>query len=861
MLKLIGKKIRIIKRKTYWREILALLMLLFAIVFFRSEAKELNEIAPRLGNARLVWVLSGLLVTVVYIILQSGIYRKCFSAIRMNLSWGHSVELFLKRNLIGVFLPAGNLSALAYSPAEIRKQGFSQADIHQASGLYGFASMLTVVIVGLPVMIYLLVGQSGFGDAWLGLGIVVGILAFMIWGYQDLKSKKNLYQFISRKIPSAVPIMDEIFAGELKRPELVSAIIYSLFVELAGVLHIYLAMLALGVEPGLAAAASSYMVAVIMMIVSPFLRGLGVVELSMVYVLQRFGYSSSVALSIAVLYRVFEFWIPLGAGLFAFAWKGRKFMLRLVPVLLTLLLGVINIISVITPPVHQRMRLLREYLPLEVIHASNFMVLFVGLALLVTSAFLVRGFRNAWLLAMLFAVFSLAGHLTKAFDYEEAAIAGLTVLVLAFSGNQYRIRSSNKWMMAGLKTALVGITAVLLFGFISFYFIDVKHFGQDFTFSQSLEHSLKIFLLVKDDSLHPLTRFGIEFVWFIRIIGFLIWAFLLFSVIKPHLKLNGNGIDALSRARLLVSQYGNSSVDYFKLYHDKIFFFSEVHDAFVAYRVSGGFAIVLEEPVCAEEYKVDVLREFDQNCHRMGLKTAFYRVDENSMPWFSQLKMNKLLIGQEAILDTRSFSLEGRDKKSLRNGLNSLQKKGYQVSFVKPPHDPEFLKKLHKVSDEWLQSYHKEEMIFSQGMFDEKEISEQELIILEDQEENVKAFLNIIPDHAEDECTYDLIRKTSDAPPAAMDALIVALVEYAKEKDLLYINLGLVPMTGITKPENTAESIIKIASARIRRFWHYRGLREFKEKYATYWENKYLVYENDFDLLQLPLALSKVMKP
>ncbi|KKX47989.1 hypothetical protein [Sphingobacterium sp. IITKGP-BTPF85] len=38
-------------------------------------------------------------------------------------------------------------------------------------------------------------------------------------------------------------------------------------------------------------------------------------------------------------------------------------------------------------------------------------------------------------------------------------------------------------------------------------------------------------------------------------------------------------------------------------------------------------------------------------------------------------------------------------------------------------------------------------------------------------------------------------------------------------------------------------------------------MRDFKEKYATIWENKYLIFGNDFDLLQLPQALSKVMKP
>jgi phosphatidylglycerol lysyltransferase len=71
----------------------------------------------------------------------------------------------------------------------------------------------------------------------------------------------------------------------------------------------------------------------------------------------------------------------------------------------------------------------------------------------------------------------------------------------------------------------------------------------------------------------------------------------------------------------------------------------------------------------------------------------------------------------------------------------------------------------------------------------------------------------------------------------------------------------MVPLTGITEPDNTAEQIIKIAAEKIKRFQHYKGLREFKEKYATIWENKYLVYDNDFDLIQLPLAINQVMKP
>jgi phosphatidylglycerol lysyltransferase len=245
----------------------------------------------------------------------------------------------------------------------------------------------------------------------------------------------------------------------------------------------------------------------------------------------------------------------------------------------------------------------------------------------------------------------------------------------------------------------------------------------------------------------------------------------------------------------------------------------------------------------------------------MGLKTAYYRVDETSISYFNYLKKRKLLIGQEALLELDKFTLEGREKKSLRNALNSLQKKGYSTLICYAPLKKELVEELKYVSDEWLKHYEKKEIVFSQGVFDEKEIMQQDVIIIRDGTGGLKAFLNIIPDFAPGECTYDLIRRTGDAPGGCMDALIIELVKYAKEKKLKYMNLGLVPMAGIGQPDNTAERLIRYAYEKIKRFRHYSGLREFKEKYASTWVNKYLVYENDFDLIQLPGALNKVMQP
>ena len=369
------------------------------------------------------------------------------------------------------------------------------------------------------------------------------------------------------------PAIDELFAANVNNKKYVGTILFSTGVEFSGMFHIFIAMLALGLPASFTIAAIAYIVSVLLMITSPFLRGLGAVEISLVYILEMYGYSTVQALSITVLYRLFEFWLPMIFGILAFAWRGRNLFIRIVPALLIFTLGLINIISVVTPPLHLRLKLIREFLPLEAINASNVLVLFIGLALLITSAFMFKGLKNAWRLALLLSVLSLIGNLTKALDYEEAIFAGIIIILLLLSRSQYRVRSSLKWIRLGLLSVAIIFLSVLIFGFVSFYFIDVKHFGIDFTWRQSLIYTIESFLLAGDNRLHPLTPFGHQFIGLVHLLGFVAWSFLLFTLIKPFLKIEPSNESGRERAKFLLAQYGNSSVDYFKIYRDKLFSF------------------------------------------------------------------------------------------------------------------------------------------------------------------------------------------------------------------------------------------------------------------------------------------------
>jgi len=858
-------ELTILKRKIplpqhfYWREIVAVLLLMLGIYFFHQQRHEVQNILPVLHTANTMWLLLAALITIIYVLFQSVMYVFSFRAIDQKLSLALCIELFLKRSFLSVFLPGGGVSALAYVPKNVSRAIDNKTTIYQASALFGFAGLLSSFIISVVVLVSSFGSGQSLNQTTLGLIILSAFIFLLFYLIYVVKREKQLFVWVHNKYPKSADKIKNIIGADVKTSDYILTVLCSLGVEFCGIAHLYIAMLAVNVHPSLQAAGLAYVISVLLSVASPFLKGVGAVELSVAYILQDFGYSVVDAFAITLVYRSFEFWLPLVMSLFAFLVKAKNLFLRLYPAFFIFLLGIVNILSVLTPPIAERMRILRQLIPNNTISATNALVIYTGVTLIVTAAYLVRGLRSAWWIAFTGALISLTGHILKGLDWEEASLALLVLLSLFFTRQQYTARINPKLIGRATKTALFILIALMLYGYVGFYFLKKRHFNIDFDRYQSLENTLRIFFLQKTD-LHAITPFGKEFLISMYAFAIGAWLFLLYAFVKPYISISTLNREQ-EKAETLVDKYGNSAVDYFKLMADKLFFFSKKHEAFVAYRVERGFAVVLELPVCAEENKSAVLKEFVAHCYRSGLKTAYYRVDENMLTEDFLADKKRLLIGQEAIANVNDFDLAGRDKKSLRNALNSLQKKGFITMLFKPPHSKEFLQSLKNVSDEWLKVYNRKEMIFSQGSFDENLLQRQDVIVTVDNENKPVAFLNIIPDYVPGECTYDLIRKTKDAPGGCMDALIIEFINYAKEKGYAYLNLGLAPMSGLEEADTTIEKLMKYAYEKIRRFQRYQGLRSFKEKYASQWLNKYLVYENDFDLIQLPAALSRAMKP
>jgi phosphatidylglycerol lysyltransferase len=842
--------------------ILTALFFGLGIWFLKHERAELVEVKSTLFTTQWTWLLLGIAVTVLYLILQGLMYVCSFSSIQCKVSLKDTISLFLKRNLISVFLPAGGVSSLAFFTGPLEIKGISKTQIHYASTLYGFVGIVSVILVAVPAFILALVAGNSGSSEWLALASLLLLTGFLLYLYKLLLRKGSLYHWVLKHFPSIEFLIEDIRNNKVLTGKFLMTVLVSVIIEFTGIAHLYIAMKALQVNPSFFAAVMGYIVSVIFLIVSPFLRGLGAIEVSMSIILVRFGFSNVEAISVTLLYRFFEFWLPLLSGIVSFLSGINKLLMRIVPAILLFFLGIINIVSVLTPAIAWRVERLHEYFMMDLIPVSNYFVLAAGFFLLITAAFMLKGLRTTWWLAMILSVVSFIGHITKAIDYEEATVALLIIAILLFTRREYYVRNNPRLRYVGLQTALYSIAAILVYGILGFYMLDKKHFNADFSLAQSVLNTLANYFLVGNNMSVPHNAFGRGFIISINIGGFLSMTFLLYTLVRPYV-IRGNASEQdLKRAASLLTSYGKSSLDYFKTYSDKMIFCDEGTEAFISYRIAGNYAAVLENPVGSNETEIKkCILLFDTYCYENSLKSVYYRVPEESLTLYLEMGKKYMFIGQEAAVDLETFSLDGGSRKSLRNAINKVKERGYKSTIHHPPIKDGLLQKLKSVSDEWLSYSGRNEIVFSQGMFVWNELKQQTLITVENAEEKVVAFLNIIPDYAPSEGTYDLMRKTTDAPNGIMDYILIELFNFLKSKQYGWINLGFAPMAGLHDAQTLKEKSMKFAYERIRSFAQYKGLREFKDKYDPVWNNKYIIYENDYDLIQVPTVLSRVIKP
>jgi phosphatidylglycerol lysyltransferase len=850
----------IFRNKFFLQMILAVFMVGMAVFFLSHEQVEILKIRSQLASCNPWYVLLGLSLTLGYVLSMGGLYVHSFRTIGAKVTLKSSIKLYLKRNVVSVFLPAGGFSSLLFFTGEVEKEGISKSEIHLASTLFGFMSIFSVVVVAVPILGYSMWEHSIHAAALWGFIALLMLTALFAFFLVSMFKGTWALRILTRLKPEWADFLNDMLSRKLSRKHIFLATLYAVAIELIGVAHLYISMLALGVEPSLMASMIGYVTMVLLLMASPFLRGLGAIEVSLTYILGQYGYPVVIAASMTLLYRFFEFWLPLITGIISFVSKKDSIVLRLLPGLMMFALGLVNIVSALTPSVPERLTFLKAWLPESVLSMSNGLVLAMGLYLLILFVFLLQGSRRAWFAGVVLSLLSIAGHLLKGVDYEEALLALLAVGALWRTRAYYRRKAHKELTRLSFQVLFGSLLAILIFGVLAFLFMNTRHFHTDFDLLTSIKTMLRVFFLFDDAGLHPYTAFARHFLYALHIAGALVLGFIVFSLLKPIFAKPYNTSEEKELATRILQKYGSSASDYFKIYPDKYFYIADDKDGFISFKVTGGYAIVLGNPVCRDEDAARTLiLSFDNYCLENGMTSVYYRIPKESLELYSKLGKRNVPVGDEGIVDLDRFSLNGLHMIGVRKMIRNLQEQGFSTRVHVPPIDGDLFEKLIWVSDSWKQAAKVKNTKQATDKSEIEVLKKHIIITVEDSEGHIYAFLNIIPDDVSGDAANDAIRKVADAPEGVMEMLLVRTMIYLKEQGFRSVNLGLAPLSGIQGTSFT-ERTARFAYEKLKAYKNLKHLRLFKEKFSSRWEQRFLVYNNNYHLPSIVNVLKRLSK-
>jgi len=277
----------------------------------------------------------------------------------------------------------------------------------------------------------------------------------------------------------------------------------------------------------------------------------------------------------------------------------------------------------------------------------------------------------------------------------------------------------------------------------------------------------------------------------------------------------------------------------------------------VSYVVENRVALVLGDPIGSSEDTASAITSFKGFCALNDWMPAFYQVMPESLELYKSLGFESLSLGQEASVDLSKFTLEGSENKNVRNGYNKMLRNGYKALVQQPPHSTRMLRELRVISDDWLSNRGTKEMGFSLGWFDEKYLNTCPILLVRDGEGFIDAFANIVTEFQSKEAAVDLMRHRSFSEKGIMDFLFVSLFQWAKEQGFTSFNLGLSTFSGIGEnPKDPAhQRTLHFIYENVNRFYNFKGLHAFKEKFHPTWSPRYLIYPGAVNLPAVSISL------
>jgi phosphatidylglycerol lysyltransferase len=836
------------------------LVLLSGIFIWRARS-ELSTIGAELRTAKLQWLIALLLFAILTQALNGLKLQLLMRRLGCNVPYPEVASAQLQRQMILTIVPVGSAPSAVLFARRFARFGATTPIMLTALMLFSLLGHGSFVAVLIPVFGWLAItGSISTTVLIAGVALVVAVLVVSGVGLATLQ-RGAIPAWAQRRLPHRVTgFIDEALATGVPARGLAAPFAIAISVDLLGIAMLWTALRSLDAPSSLEIAAGGYVIGTLFLMIAPLFQGIGIVEITMAIALERLGVPTAEAFGATLLYRVGEVWIPLVVGI-AIQIRAQEHLRRLprnLPALMTGATGLLSVLSVMAPTIPARFNRIEDYAFFDPHDASRTFSLVAGALLIALSLALLRRRLVAWWCAVGLLGFLIVSHLFKRHDQIVAVIAGVNLAVLLITRRRFRVRSDVPTMRRGVALFFGSLAFALAYGTLGFWLLDRREFNINFSIGRSLEETLSLFFNFGVTDLDPHTRYADWFLDSVSVVGAISLFAALVSLLRPVVWRRRTLPHERVEAEALINRYGCSALDEFKVSPDKIYFFGSDRRSVICYGVRGAVAVALGDPVAPDDAAFErVVTEFLDFCDANAWRAAFHQVGPEHLATYREADLDALKVGEDAIVDLTAWTMSGHAMKPFRAVVNRLAREGYTICHHDPPLPNPLLAEMREVSDAWLALPGRRERGFTLGQWDDAYVRRSPVFTLSSSDGRIVAFINLIRDGVPGEGTFDLMRHRPDAPNGSMDALLVRLAEHLRDQGYSRMSLGMVPFAdvGTGEADPVLERGLRLLVERMERFFSYRGLRLYKEKFHPIWEPRYLIFQSGVALPQIALSI------
>jgi len=520
--------------------------------------------------------------------------------------------------------------------------------------------------------------------------------------------------------------------------------------------------------------------------------------------------------------------------------------------------GLIDVASAAFPRPGPTLGALEKLLPGAVMPATHILLVPVGVLLLITSSGLARRNRRAWRLAVAMLSMSVLLQFLRGPDYAAAITTGLVAVALVARRDYFAHRGDP----AAQPSALLRLSGMLVFALL--YGVTTL-----WAYRTSSDLPFSLFAALRDTLAAMIGRMpgDVDFLpgefaeWFplsvlsIVVIA-VIWAGAVWIRPWRHRLLADNRRRA--QAAEIVRQWGSDTLAPFALRSDKEWFVTG--RTLIAYRVVRGIALVSGDPIGPPDEAEASLRTFLAHASGRGWRTAVMGASGRLLDVYRSMGFRPVYHGDEAVIDTACFALDGRPMRTVRQAVHRLERNGFRAGVVMAGNMSAALRaELTAVGNRWLGGGARKGFTMELDSLFRLTGDDALFVIGRDPHGRIVGFLHLAACPASQSLSLSTMPRLRDAPNGFTAWLIVQAAEWARGHGFASLSLNFAPFAGLLGAQTELPSGRRLERRLLLRLKKVLDLQldnllQFNGQFAPAWLPRYVILQAWTDLPRVVVA-------